>query len=276
MNSSIVSKVRSAPVIIVTFVRNLALRRHLIWNFVVRDLRVRYVGSLMGFFWAVIHPLVLLVSYTFVFAVVFKVKVPEPVPANFPIYLFCGILPWLYFQDTLLRASTAVVDHSNLIRKTIFPSEILPVTVVLSNLVTHLLGFAILLVCLVYLGTLSWVALFLPVYFLLLALLSLGLGWLFAAMQVFLRDTAQVLSVALVLWFWFTPIFYQPSAVPRLAPFLRLNPLGCVVEGYRDLLLLGRFPDPAGLGWLTLLALAAFLTGGFVFRNFKREFVDVL
>ncbi len=260
-----------------TFIRNMALRRHLIWNFVARDLKVRYVGSLMGFFWAVIHPLVLLISYTFVFAVVFKVKVPEPAPANFPIYLFCGILPWLYFQDTLLRCSTAVVDHSNLIRKTIFPSEILPVTVVLSNLVTHLLGFGILLACLAYLGTLSWPALFLPVYLFLLALLSLGLGWLLAAMQVFLRDTAQVVSVVLVLWFWFTPIFYQASAVPRqLAPLLNLNPLSYVVEGYRDLLLLGRFPNLAGLGWLGLFSVVAFLAGGFVFRNVKREFVDVL
>lgn len=277
MSSPIVRRLSAPPAIMASFVRNLALRRHLIWNFVVRDLKVRYVGSLMGFFWAVIHPLVLLVSYTFVFAVVFKVKVPEPVPANFPIYLFCGILPWLYFQDTLLRSSTAVVDNSNLIRKTIFPSEILPVTVVLSNLVTHLVGFAILLLCLVYLGTLGWPALLLPVYLFLLALLSLGLGWLFAAMQVFLRDTSQVLSVALILWFWFTPIFYQASAVPKpFAPLLRLNPLGYVVEGYRDLLLLGRLPDPASLGWLTLAALVAFFAGGFVFRNVKREFVDVL
>lgn len=266
-----------APIVAFNFLRNLALRRHLIWNFAARDLKGRYVGSLIGFFWAVVHPLVLLISYTFVFAVVFRVKVPEPAPDNFPLYLFCGILPWLYFQDTLVRSATSVVDNANLIRKTVFPSEILPVTLVLSNLATHLVGFAILLVCLLYLGLLSWTVLLTPVYLFLLALLSLGLGWLAAALQVFLRDTSQVLSVALILWFWFTPIFYQVEAVPaELAPLMRLNPLSYVVEGYRDLLLIGKPPEAGPLLALTVFSAGAFLIGGLVFRSVKREFADVL
>ncbi|MDA2930107.1 ABC transporter permease [Acidobacteria bacterium AH-259-O06] len=259
------------------FLRKIVLQRHLIWNFIIRDLKSRYIGSFMGFFWSVIHPLVLLLSYTFVFSIVFQIKPKLGQIDNFAVFLFCGILPWLYFQDTLIRSCNCVVDHSHLIRKTLFASEILPVTLVLSNLVTHLVGFAILLVVLLYMNTIGWAALLVPIYLILLMVLSLGLGWLAAALQVFLRDTAQILSVIMVFWFWFTPIFYQVEMVPKaFRPWMRFNPLTHMVEGYRCLLLENRLPDAQSLLWLVAWAMGAFVVGGFVFRNTKREFVDVL
>ena len=272
------SPARSATVQISTnFLRKLYLQRSLIWNFVVRDLKVRYVGSFMGFLWSIIHPLILLISYTFVFSIVFEIRPHSAVTDNFAVFLFCGILPWLYFQDTMLRSCTAVIENANLIRKTLFPSEILPVSIVLSNLVFHLIGVGVLMIVLVMLGLLPWTVVFLPAYLLPLMVLGLGLGWLAASLQVFLRDTSQILTVALVFWFWFTPIFYTVDRVPAgLRPLMRLNPLSLVVEGYRDCLLEGVLPSLTLLGWLWLMAVAAFLFGGFVFRNTKREFVDVL
>ena len=259
------------------FLRKTILQRHLIWNFMIRDLRGRYVGSFMGFFWSLVHPLVLLVSYTFVFTIVFRVKPDLKGIDNFAVFLFCGILPWLYFQDTVMRSCTSVVDNANLIRKTLFPSEILPISLLLSNLVNHLVGFLILFVVLCYFNTIGWAALLVPVYLLLLMWFALGLGWLVAALQVFLRDTAQILSVVMVFWFWFTPIFYDTTMVPEIfRPWIRLNPLTHVVEGYRRLLLENRLPDFESLLWLSVLALAAFVVGGLVFRSTKREFVDVL
>ena len=148
------------------FLRKIFRQRHLVWNFVVRDLKSRYVGSFMGFCWSVIHPLVLLVSYTFVFSVIFKLKPHMEQIDNFPVFLFSGILPWLYFQDTVVRSCSSVVDNSNLIRRTTFPSEILPVVLVLSNLLTHLVGLGILLVVLFYIDVLGWAVLFLPIYLL--------------------------------------------------------------------------------------------------------------
>lgn len=261
----------------VNFLRKIAVQRHLIWSFVVRDLRSRYVGSVMGFFWSVIHPLVLLVSYYFVFSIVFKVKPLLAGTDNFAVFLFCGILPWLYFQDTVMRSCHSVVDHAHLIRKTLFPSEILPVIVVVANLVTHLIGFAVLLVVLLYLNTLGWAALLLPLYLFLLIVLSLGLGWLVAALQVFLRDTAQILSVLMVFWFWFTPVFYQMENVPeRFRPLIAANPLSYAVAGYRRLLLENQVPDVRSLLILAAFASVMFVLGGLVFRNTKREFVDVL
>ncbi len=259
------------------FFSKLLLQRHLIWNFVRRDLKNRYVGSMMGFFWSVIHPLVLLLCYSFVFSVIFEVRLQGPVPDNFPIFLFCGILPWLYFQETVQRSATCIIENSNLIRRTLFPSEILPITVTLSNLATHLVGLVILFIAISWVGHLPWTAVLLPFYLLLVSCLALGLGWLAAALQVFLRDAAQILAVALLLWFWFTPIFYQRELVPaEFLPLMRLNPLAYVVEGYRDLIWLGRLPDPLDILVLAGFSLASLGVGGVVFRGTKREFVDVL
>ena len=271
------SSLPKAAVVSVNFLRKMVLQRHLIWNFVVRDLKSRYVGSLMGLFWSVIHPVVLLVSYTFVFSVIFKVRPGAEVKDSFALFLFCGLLPWLYFQDSVIRSCHSVIDHSRLIRKTLFPSEILPVSVVLANLVTHLIGIGIFIAVLFVLRPMGWVALTLPVYLSLMILFSLGLGWLVAALQVFLRDIAQLLSVLMVLWFWFTPIFYEVDRVPEpFRSWILLNPLSHVVEAYRRVLLENRFPDPTSLLLLSGSAVAMFVVGGLVFRNTKREFIDVL
>lgn len=267
----------AALVISASFARKLWLQRHLVWNFVLRDLKARYVGSFMGFFWSVVHPLVLLVCYSFVFSVVLDVRPYGSAVDNFALFLFCGLLPWLYFQETLSRSCGCIVENGNLIRKTLFPSEILPLSLALSNLVTHLIGVSILILVLLFLGLISWTVLFVPVYLVLLFLISLGLGWLLAALQVFLRDTAQVVTVLLVFWFWFTPIFYTVELVPEsFRFFFRLNPLAAIVEGYRRALL-----DQSTPSWSSLLLLLAcgvllFSIGGLVFRNTKREFADVL
>jgi lipopolysaccharide transport system permease protein len=266
-------------IIFSTFLRKLYVQRGLIRNFVVRDLRSRYIGSFMGFFWSVIHPIVLLVSYTFVFSVIFGQRPrPDSGTTSFPLFLFCSILPWLFFQDTLQRSSTVIFDNANLITKTIFPSEILPLTVLLAGLVNHLIGFAILLgVILFTLGKISAFVLVLPLYLLFLIFFTLGLSWLVAGLNVFVRDTSQIISVVLTFWFWFTPIFYAPELFPKRFLFLvRLNPLAHVVTAYRDCLLRMKMPDLGVLSILAASSLSVFVAGGLFFRHAKREFVDVL
>ena len=269
-----------APWIIFSnFLRKLYLQRDLIRNFVVRDLKSRYIGSFMGFFWSVIHPIVLLVSYTFVFSVILGVRpLPNSGTTSFPLFLFCSILPWLFFQDTLQRASTVVIDNANLVTKTLFPTEILPLTVMLAALVNHLIGFAILLgVILFTLGKISAYIFLVPVYFLFLMLFTLGMSWLVASLNVFVRDVSQVLGVILTFWFWFTPIFYSPERFPRQLSFLvRFNPLAHVVTAYRDCLLRMQTPDLRVLAALAVVSLLVFVAGGLFFRHTKREFVDIL
>ncbi len=266
-------------VIFWSFLRKIYIQRGLIRSFVIRDLRARYIGSFMGFFWSVIHPIVLLVSYTFVFSIIFGVRpLPDSGTTSFPLFLFCSILPWLFFQDTLQRSSTVVIDNANLVTKTLFPTEILPLTVMLAALVNHLIGFTILLAVLLYtVGQLSVVSLLLPLYLLVLMLFTLGLAWLVAGLNVFVRDVSQVLSVILTFWFWFTPIFYSPERFPESIRILtQLNPMAHVVTAYRDCLLRMRMPDLRALALLAAVSLLVFIAGGAFFRHTKREFVDVL
>lgn len=266
-------------IIFKNFILKVLLQRHLIKNFVLRDLRSRYVGSFMGIFWAVIHPLVLLVSYTFVFSVILHVRPWRSAGiANFPVFLFSGILPWLLFQETVARSSTVILENANIIKKTLFPSEILPITVFLASLVNHAVGLAILVLVLALgFSKLSWLLLLLPLYLIPLMLFSLGLGWIVSCLNVFVRDTTQVLSVLLTFWFWFTPIFYSAEMVPeKLQLLMRLNPMTHVVNGYRDSLLAIRSPDWSSVVSLLAVSGVVFVLGGFFFRNTKREFADVL
>jgi len=261
------------------FMRKVYVQRSLIRSFVVRDLKSRYIGSFMGLFWSVIHPIVLLVSYSFVFSIIFDLRPHASTgTTNFPLFLFCSILPWLFFQDTLQRSSTIVIENANLVTKTLFPSEILPLVVVLSGLVNHLIGFVILL-CIIFLtlGKVTLFILLIPVYVFLLMLFTLGISWFVASLNVFVRDVSQILTVVLTFWFWFTPIFYSVDRFPKQLLFLvRFNPLAHVIAGYRDCLLRMRMPDLGVLAIFAATSLAVFVAGGTFFRKTKREFADIL
>ncbi len=269
-----------APWIILnTFLRKLYLQRSLIRSFVIRDLKARYIGSFMGFFWSVIHPIVLLVSYTFVFSVIFGMRpLPDSGTSKFWVFLFCSILPWLFFQDTLQRSSTVVIDNANLVTRTLFPAEILPLTTLLAGLVNHIIGFVILLAVILFTaGKISVFMLLVPLYLACMMLFTLGISWLVAGLNVFVRDVSQVLSVILTFWFWFTPIFYSPDRFPQgLAFLLTLNPMAHIVTGYRDCLLRMRMPDLGVLALLAAVSFLVFVAGGLFFRHTKREFADVL
>jgi lipopolysaccharide transport system permease protein len=260
------------------FLRKLRQHRGLIKNMVIRDLRSRYVGSAMGFFWSVIHPLVLLASYTFVFSIVLKQPLgPGAGTKSFAVYLFCSILPWLLFQETLARSSNVVVDHANLITKTLFPAEILPLSVLIANLVNHLIGMAIFLtIVVVFLQKVSILFLLAPVYLLALLLFSLGLSWFVSSVQVFLRDTAQIVTVVLTFWFWFTPIMFDEKRLQKWAFVLRINPLAEVVTAYRKCFLSFELPTLKGLLFLYAVSITVFVAGGLFFRYTKKSFADVL
>ena len=262
----------------INFLRKLKQHRGLIKNMVIRDLKSRYVGSAMGFFWSVIHPLVLLASYTFVFSVVLKQPLgPSAGTSNFAIYLFCGILPWLAFQETLMRSSNVIVDHANLITKTLFPAEILPLSVLAANLVNHFIGLGIFLALVIlYLHKVSFLFLLFPVYLVALSLFSLGLSWFVSSMQVFLRDTAQIVTVVLTFWFWFTPIMFDEKRLQKWSFILHINPIAEVVTAYRKCFLSLEVPTLKGLLFLYSVALVVFISGGLFFRYTKRSFADVL
>ncbi len=261
------------------FLRNLVEKRGLLWQLVRRDFEQRFVGSVIGWIWGVIHPLVLLVSWWFVFDVCLKQTLPPTeVTQNYPLFLFAGMLPWLLFSDTVQRSASSVLEQANLITKTIFPAEMIPISVFLSTLVSHLLAVALIVgATAVVLNQVSVFLLLLPVYILVIGLLAVGIGWIVASLHVFLRDTAQVMTVVLTFWFWLTPILITEQQFPSWARFLLVaNPLFYLVRAYRSLLLSTRVPDLGDLAVAAAYGCGAFVIGGLFFRHMKRGFADVL
>ena len=259
------------------FLRNLVERRSLLFQLVRRDFEQRFVGSAIGWIWGLIHPLVLLASWTFVFEYCMHQKPPAGV-SSYPLFLFAGMLPWLLFSETVQRSAPSLLDQSNLITKTVFPAEIVPVSVFLSTLMSHLLALTLMvLVTGVWMNQFSVFLVMLPFYMLAVGLFAVGIGWIVSSLHVFLRDTAQVLSVVLTFWFWLTPVFIDENTFPERARFLlAVNPLFYVVRAYRAVLLHSAMPSLGDLGIAAAYGIAAFAVGGLFFRYMKRGFADVL
>jgi len=261
--------------------RIFGLYRHrtLIWSFVKRDLLARYKGSAVGLFWSVIHPLIMLGLYTFVFSTIMKVRVgASEGTEEFALYLFCGLLPWNAFAEGLNRSTGVIFENANLIKRNVFPSEILPVYPVIAGVVTELIGFAILVVALLLTGhPMRPVMLLLPVILLLQVVLTVGLAWIIAGTTVFIRDLGQMLGVMLTLGIFLTPIFYPPSVVPKgMQVLLTVNPMYALVEAYRSLILRGQLPALGDVALLASIGVVVFLVGYRVFTRMQPAFADVL
>jgi ABC-type polysaccharide/polyol phosphate export permease len=176
------------------------------------------------------------------------------------------------------RSASSLLDQANLITKTVFPSEMIPVSVFLSTLLSHLLALVLMIAATaVWINQISLFLILLPLYLVVIGLLAVGLGWIVASLHVFLRDTAQMVSVVLTFWFWLTPIFITEKQFPPWARFLlAANPMYYVVKAYRTILLGSAMPDLEDLAIAAAYGAAMFLAGGLFFRHMKRGFADVL
>jgi ABC-type polysaccharide/polyol phosphate export permease len=249
----------------------------LLGEFTRRDFKGRYAGSVMGFLWSFVQPLWSLALFTFLFSTVMKVSpgIGERT-SNFAIFLFCGLLPWMAIQEGIIRATTAITENAGLVKKMSFPSGLLVWAVVLAALLHEAIALGLFLVVLGVTGELSLSGL----WILLIAVplqvgLTVGLGFLAAAVNVFFRDTAQINSMLLQGWFYLTPIVYPLSLVPeRFARYLALNPLTALVTLYREALLGGEMPPLASLTPLAVTTVAALAIGIWVFRRLKPVFAD--
>ena len=203
--------------------------RSLIHALVMRDLKARYRGSVLGVFWSFANPLLLLMVYTFVFSVVLPGRFPG-IDENYALFLFCGLLPWTWFSSSLTEASNSLLANGNLIKKVLFPAEVLPIVAVIANMVHFFLALPILFLALVFFASrLPTVAelLWFPVVVAVQFLMSLGFGLGLAALTVHFRDIKDLLSNVLTLWFFATPILYPWTMMAERGPiFFELPPLG--------------------------------------------------
>jgi lipopolysaccharide transport system permease protein len=254
-------------------------RLDLVWPLARRMIVARYRGSALGIVWAVLTPAVMIAVFTFLFAGLFGARfTPGGTPWDYALYLFCGLLPWTAFSESLQQSAGIVVAHSNLVKRVIFPLEALPVAQALASLVGQLFGtVALLLATLVIRRELHATILWLPVLLVPQLLLTLGASWLVASLGVFIRDTAQVLGLVLMAWLYLTPIIYPEQIVPaRFRGALELNPFTPLVRSYRRVMLEGTAPDFHGLLYLTAISLAAFLIGYWWFARTRKNFADVI
>lgn len=254
-------------------------RFDLIWPLARRMTLARYRGSALGLLWALLTPAVMIAVFTFIFAGVFGARFTENGSTwEYALYLFCGLLPWAAFSETLLQSAGIVVAHANLVKRVVFPLETLPVAQALAALVTQLFGTVALLVATVVVRQeLHATALWLFVLLVPQLLLTLGGAWLVASLGVFVRDTSQVLGLLLMVWMYLTPILYPEHVVPaRFRGALELNPFTPLVRSYRRALLEGSQPDWAGLAYATALAAALFLLGYWWFARTRKNFADVI
>ncbi|MNZ80733.1 Teichoic acid translocation permease protein TagG [compost metagenome] len=253
---------------------------YLIKNFMFKDLKNRYAGSMMGFVWSIIHPLTTLAVYSVVFSWMLKMRVGlELGTDNFTIWMFAGLLPWIFFSETLSRSTSVVLDNSNLIKKTVFPSEILPISLLLSNAVNFIIGLIILLGGMYLTGqSFSIVSLlYVIVYIIPLSMFTLGLSWLCSSLNIFFRDLGQLVTVILNIVFYASSIIYPITVVPNnVRDWFFINPMIHVVEGIRRGLFKSEFISIEGLMYLYLFSIFMFVFGQYIFQKTKKGFVDVL
>ena len=253
--------------------------RGLIQSLVARELKARYRGSVLGFFWSFINPLILLTIYSVVFATFLpnRAELIEP----YGLFLFCGILPWTWFSSSLNEASTSLVAGANLIRKVMFPAEVLPLVSVLSNMVHFLLGLPILAGFLLYfehtpdLADLFWF----PVVVVIQLVFTAGLALLLAALTTFFRDIRDLLSHILTFWFFATPIIY-PYFQPGLEAYrtwFKWNPFTHLAVSYQELLFFdGPFGHLRSVLLLGALSVVFFLVAYWVFDRLRDSYAEVV
>ena len=256
--------------------QNLFRYRALIQSLVARELKARYRGSLLGYFWSFINPLLLLLVYSFVFTYVLQNQTEGIQP--YALFMFCGILPWTWFSSSLLESSNVLVAGGNLIKKVLFPAEILPIVTVLAGLVNFCLGLPILAAFLIYYrvpvtpSDLLW----LPVLVVLQCLMTLGLAFVVASLTVLFRDVRDLLANLLTLWFFATPIIYPlwsaPAGVQRV---LALNPMTYLIVSYQEILFReGPYRDWQRVLGIGAVSLLVFLAGYFVFNRLRDTFAE--
>jgi ABC-type polysaccharide/polyol phosphate export permease len=262
--------------------------RVLIQSLISRELKARYRGTVLGFLWSFINPFLLMVIYTVVFGFIIGARDPafNRSPVLYALFLFCGVLPWTWFSSSSIESANILMIQGNLIKKVLFPAEVLPVVVVTSNFIHFLFGLPILLaakllIVLFVPGSPPFSAyiLLLPLVMLVQFVFSLGFGFLISSLTVHFRDIKDILSNLLTFWFFATPIIYPMSfetvrSSSLLRFLLNLNPMTHIIQGYHATLYYGQAPDWLRLGGTLLFSLLLFWAGHTVFDRLRDSFPE--
>ena len=248
--------------------------RLMIYSLVKRDLRGKYKGSVLGFMWTFVNPLLQLLVYNMVFSIIMKAGVDK-----FYLYLFVGLIPWLFFSAAITGGSTSIIAQKDLIKKIRFPREIIPISFVTSQFVNMLLSFIVVILVSVISGVRPTVGgiLCLPVIMLVEYIMALGIALISSSLTVYFRDLEHILAIVAMAWLYATPICYPETMVPeKYLSLYRLNPVTPIVNAYRDVLYYGRTPDLTTLLLAIGIGLITVFIGVLVFGRLQRRFAEEL
>lgn len=248
--------------------------RQMMYSLVQRDLRGRYKGSVLGFLWTFLNPLLQLGVYTLVFSYILRAGIED-----FYLFLFVALVPWLFFATCLQGGASCILAQQDMVKKIYFPREVLPVSFVVSQFINMLLTFIVIFAVLILSGhgINIQAVVYLPIIMIVEFVLALGITMLVSSLTVYFRDLEYILGIVTMAWMYLTPVLYSSDMVPeQLRTFFMLNPMTSIILAYRDILYYKQVPELSTLIQATVLGVVVLIVGIFVFSKLKRNFVEEL
>lgn len=248
--------------------------KYLLFQLTMREIKARYKQSIIGYAWIIFNPLIQLLVYSFVFSVIFRFPTGG-IP--YSIFLFVGLLPWIYLQTSLASSTMVLVDNSNLLKKVFFPREILPYSAILAKSIDLILSLLLLIgFMLFYKMSLHSTVIFLVPLFLIQIILMSGLALFLSSANLFYRDIQYVTNLMLMMWMYLTPIVYPLSLIPTQYVWLyKLNPMVGIIEGYRSAIFNFSF-DTGTILWSLISSILIFILGFWFFKKSEKVFADIV
>jgi ABC-2 type transport system permease protein len=258
---------------VIKLFRELYHYRELLKTNIKKEIRGKYKGAWLGVLWSYLNPLFMLVVYSVVFSKVMKIDIP-----NYTMFLFTALIPWTFFTAALTQGSDSIVMNGNILKKVYFPREIIPISVVTSNVMNFLFSSLIMFFSILISGLgFSWYILLFPVILLIQYLLILGISFILSSITVYIRDMQHIIGVVLMAMFYATPIVYSLDMVPQnLKNLLMINPMTAIISSYRDILFYKQLPNLQHLAIMFFVSLLLIYVGLIIFRKLQRNFAEEL
>lgn len=246
--------------------------RRTLLSVVMNDIRHRYSGSILGLAWLVLYPLIFLAIYSGVYLFIFKIRIPELSNWNYILMVFCGLVPYIGFSETLQQGSQSLTSNQNLLKNTVFPTSLIPAKTVLCAQIVHAAALSVLILLCLLSGHLTQKVFLVPIIFIFQAAMLQGIVWIISVIAVVIKDVQYLINLFLLLLLFVSPIAFTAELVPAaLKVLLYLNPLYYVISLYRECLF-GNVSFHVGyLGVLGVLSCIIFLTGFWFFRKFEEK-----
>lgn len=257
-----------------SFIKELWEYREMIISLTKRDLRSRYKGSVLGFLWMFLNPLLQLGVYTIVFSTIMRMGVDK-----FYLFMFVALVPWLFFSTCLSGGTTVIFSQQDMVKKIYFPRDVLPISYTVSQFVNLLLSFIVIFVVVFISGVeINPMALcYLPLIMLIEFVLCLGITYLVSALSVYFRDLQYILGIVSMAWMYLTPIIYPVEMIPEeFADLFYINPMTSITIAYRDILYYARVPEMGTLSNAIIMGVGVLIIGKVVFSKLQKGFVEEL